>query len=81
MCKVKAADTVRSENFRGIQRLARRIGDQLVAGIVLYAGSQPLPFGDLLRAWSISTLWALGPDAGGKWEHEAHEMVIGEMLY
>jgi uncharacterized protein len=56
-CEVKAAETVRSEDFRGIQRLARRIGDQLVAGIVLYAGGQPLPFGDRLRAWPISTLW------------------------
>ena len=64
-CEVKAAETVRSEDFRGIQRLARRIGDQLVAGIVLYAGGQPLPFGDRLRAWPISTLWTLDPDAGG----------------
>jgi predicted AAA+ superfamily ATPase len=65
-CEVKAAETVRSEDFRSIQRLARRIGDQLVAGIVLYAGGQPLPFGDRLRAWPISTLWTLHPDAGGE---------------
>jgi uncharacterized protein len=65
-CEVKAAETVRSEDFRGIQRLARRLGDQLVAGIVLYAGGQPLPFGDRLRAWPISALWTLAPDAGGR---------------
>jgi uncharacterized protein len=64
-CEVKAAETVRSEDFHGIQRLSRRIGDQLVAGIVLYAGGQPLPFGDRLRAWPISTLWTLDPDASG----------------
>jgi hypothetical protein len=58
-CEVKAAETVRSEDFRGIQRLARRLGDQFVAGIVLYAGGQPLPFGDRLRAWPISALWTL----------------------
>src|SRR5215469_7240401 len=58
-CEVKAAETVRSEDFRGIQRLARRVGDQLVAGIVLYAGGSPLPFGERLRAWPISTLWTL----------------------
>jgi uncharacterized protein len=63
-CEVKAAETVRSEDFRGIQRLTRRLGDQLVAGVVLYAGGQPLPFGDRLRAWPISALWALNPDAG-----------------
>jgi uncharacterized protein len=61
-CEVKAAETVRSEDFRGIQRLARRVGDQLVAGIVLYAGGSPLPFGERLRAWPISTLWTLAPN-------------------
>ena len=65
-CEVKAAETVRSEDFRGIQRLARRLGDQFTAGIVLYAGGQPLPFGDRLRAWPISALWNLHPGAGEK---------------
>lgn len=60
-CEVKAAETVRSEDFRGIERLARQLGDQLVAGIVLYAGQTPLPFGDRLRAWPMSTLWTLSP--------------------
>jgi predicted AAA+ superfamily ATPase len=55
--EVKAAETVRTEDFRGIQRLARRLGDQLIAGIVLYAGEQSLPFGDRLRAFPISALW------------------------
>ncbi|MDA8318603.1 MAG: ATP-binding protein [Actinomycetota bacterium] len=62
-CEVKAAETVRSEDFRGIERLARQLGDQLTAGIVLYAGQTPLPFGDRLRAWPISALWTLAPDA------------------
>ena len=65
-CEVKAAETVRSDDFRGIQRLARRLGDQLTAGIVLYAGGQALPFGDRLRAWPISALWTLGPDAAAR---------------
>jgi uncharacterized protein len=64
-CEVKAAETVRSDDFRGIQRLARRLGDQLTAGIVLYAGGQALPFGERLRAWPISALWTLRPDAAG----------------
>lgn len=57
--EVKAAETVRAEDFRGINHLARRYGDRLTAGIVLYAGTQPLPFGERLRAWPISTLWML----------------------
>jgi hypothetical protein len=60
-CEVKAAETVRSEDFRGIQRLRRQVGDQLIAGIVLYAGQSPLSFGDRLRAWPISTLWTQAP--------------------
>jgi uncharacterized protein len=65
-CEVKAAETVRSDDFRGIQRLARRLGDQLTAGIVRYAGGHALPFGERLRAWPISALWTLGPDAAAR---------------
>ena len=55
--EVKAAETVRSDDFRGIRHLAARLGDRLLAGIVLYAGTQPLPFGNRLRALPISTIW------------------------
>jgi predicted AAA+ superfamily ATPase len=62
-CEVKTAENVRSEDFRGLERLARRLGDQLLAGIVLYAGRQPLAFGERLRAWPISTLWTVAPSS------------------
>lgn len=55
--EVKAASTVRTEDFRGIRHLAERLGDDLVVGIVLYAGAQTLPFGNRLRAIPISALW------------------------
>jgi predicted AAA+ superfamily ATPase len=55
--EIKAAETVRREDFRGIERLARRVGDDLIAGVVLYAGGQPLSFGDRLRAFPIASLW------------------------
>lgn len=58
--EVKAAETVRSEDFRGIRRIQRRVGDQMVAGVVLYAGAQALPFGERLRALPISALWTVG---------------------
>jgi uncharacterized protein len=57
--EVKAAETVRADDFRGINHLARRHDGRLVAGIVLYAGRQPLPFGDRLRAWPMDALWRL----------------------
>ncbi len=55
--EVKAASTVRSEDFRGIRHLAERVGDDLLAGIVLYTGTESLSFGDRLRAIPVSALW------------------------
>lgn len=59
--EVKAAETVRSEDFRGIRHLQRRLGDRLTGGLVLYAGRQALPFGERLRAVPISALWTASP--------------------
>ncbi|MFZ0159514.1 MAG: DUF4143 domain-containing protein [Kineosporiaceae bacterium] len=58
--EVKAASTVRSEDFRGLRHLAARLGDDLAIGIVLYTGERTLPFGPRLRAMPISALWELG---------------------
>jgi predicted AAA+ superfamily ATPase len=55
--EVKAAPTVGSDDFRGLRRLADRLGDDFVAGIVLYTGTATLPFGDRLRAMPVSALW------------------------
>jgi uncharacterized protein len=59
--EVKAAETVRAEDFRGLRHLAGRIGDRFRAGIVLYAGEQQLSFGDRLTALPISALWTTAP--------------------
>lgn len=61
--EVKAAATVRSEDFRGLNHLAQRLGGDLIAGFVLYTGSQTLPFGPRFRAMPISALWAIAPEA------------------
>jgi predicted AAA+ superfamily ATPase len=55
--EVKAASTVRGDDFNGIRHLERRIGDDLVAGYVLYTGKDTLPFGPKLRAVPVSALW------------------------
>lgn len=57
--EVKAAETVRREDFRGIRQVQRRLGEQLLAGIVLYAGSHPLSFGERLRALPLDALWTV----------------------
>lgn len=55
--EVKAATTVGPDDFRGLRRLADRLGDDFVTGIVLYTGTSTLPFGDRLRAMPVSALW------------------------
>lgn len=57
--EVKAASTVRSEDFSGLRRLAERLGDEFLVGIVLYTGNTTLPFGPNLRAMPVSALWQL----------------------
>jgi hypothetical protein len=61
--EVKAASTVRPEDFRGLRHLRDRLGDDLLVGLVLYTGHQTLPFGDRLRAMPISALWEVPPPA------------------
>ena len=55
--EVKASSTVRSEDFRGLRHLADRLGTDFVVGIVLYTGTETLPFGDGMRAMPLSALW------------------------
>lgn len=55
--EVKAASTVGPDDFRGLRRLGDRLGDDFIAGIVLYTGTSTLPFGDRLRAMPASALW------------------------
>jgi len=58
---VKAADTARAEDFRGLRHLARRLGDRFRAGFVLYTGGQSLPFGDRMQALPMAALWTSEP--------------------
>jgi uncharacterized protein len=55
--EVKAASTVGPDDFRGLRHLEQRLGEDFVAGLVLYTGQQTLPFGPRLRAMPVSALW------------------------
>ena len=57
--EVKASATVRAEDFRGLRHLAERLGSDFRVGVVLYTGTQTLPFGPRLRAVPLSALWEL----------------------
>lgn len=61
--EVKAAETIRAEDFRGLRHLANRLGGRFRAGIVLYAGEQQLSFGDRLTALPMAALWTLDRSA------------------
>jgi predicted AAA+ superfamily ATPase len=61
--EVKAAETVRADDFRGLKRLQRRLGPRFRAGFVLYCGAESLSFGDGLTCLPISALWTSGQRA------------------
>lgn len=58
--EVKAGATVRARDFRGLTHIRERVGSRFVAGVVLYAGEQTLPFGKGLWAVPISAMWTHG---------------------
>ena len=55
--EVKASASVASSDFSGLRALAEAVGDRFVRGIVLYTGSQVVPFGERLHAVPVSLLW------------------------
>lgn len=55
--EVKAAETVRGDDFRGLRHVQRRLGEKFRAGFVLYCGTESLSFGDGLTALPTSALW------------------------
>ncbi|WP_322768260.1 ATP-binding protein [Frankia sp. Cr1] len=58
--EVKAAETVRAEDFRGLKLLQRRLGARFHAGFVFYCGAESLSFGAGLVCLPISALWETG---------------------
>jgi predicted AAA+ superfamily ATPase len=64
--EVNAASTVGPDDFHGLRRLADRLGDDFIAGVVLYTGTSTLPFGDKLRAMPVSALWQV-PAPAADW--------------
>nr|WP_061296544.1 DUF4143 domain-containing protein [Herbidospora cretacea] len=55
--EVKAASTVRPDDFAGLRHLAVRVGSDFVAGIVLHTGTQTFSFGDGMLAVPVGALW------------------------
>lgn len=55
--EVKAASTVRPEDFKGLRHLAERVGPGFVAGLVLHTGTDTFSSGDRMLAVPVSALW------------------------
>jgi uncharacterized protein len=55
--EVKAANTVRAEDFAGLRHLAAHVGERFRQGVVLYTGPAAMPFGDRMTAVPIEALW------------------------
>ncbi|WP_434438982.1 ATP-binding protein [Lentzea sp. E54] len=55
--EVKAAETVRAEDFRGLRLLQRKLGERFHAGFVLYSGEFSGSFGNGMTCLPISALW------------------------
>ena len=55
--EIKAAASVRKEDFLNIERFAESVGNRFHRGVVVYAGSDAVPFGNNLYAVPVSHLW------------------------
>ena len=55
--EVKASATVSAKDFKGLRVLAEAVGKRFVRGVVLYTGTEVIPFGPQLRAVPLSVLW------------------------
>jgi len=56
--EAKASASLSRRDFRGLEALRDERGDSFVAGVVIHAGEQTLPFGDRLWALPVSALWS-----------------------
>ena len=56
--EVKAAATVGSNDVRGLQALADAVGTNWTRGVVLYSGTEVIPFAANLHAVPLSRLWS-----------------------
>jgi predicted AAA+ superfamily ATPase len=56
--EIKASETVTPSDFKGLRYLQEKYKKRFLKGIVLYTGSEMVPFGKNLFAWPISALWS-----------------------
>jgi hypothetical protein len=55
--EIKASSSVKGHDFKGLHALAEATGRLFHRGIVLYTGSEIVPFGSELFALPVNALW------------------------
>jgi hypothetical protein len=55
--EVKAAATVKSDDLRGLKKIAGAAGEKFKLGVLLYDGEEVLPLGGNIWAAPLSSLW------------------------
>ena len=55
--EVKASSTVKADDLKGLRLLADSVGKKFIRGVILYCGSEYVPFGAKLAAIPMNELW------------------------
>ena len=55
--EIKASATLRGNDVKGLQAMAQAAGSRWVRGVVLYSGTEIIPFGANLHGLPLSRLW------------------------
>lgn len=55
--EIKSGEKFDTHDFKGLKYLQEKVGDAFVKGIILYAGTEVIPYGRSLIALPISSLW------------------------
>ncbi len=58
--EIKSSATISAGDFKGLRALADAVGDRLHRGVLLYTGTETLPFGKRMHALPVSALWRIG---------------------
>jgi predicted AAA+ superfamily ATPase len=61
--EIKASSTLGSSDVRGLESLAKAVGKRWIRGVVLYTGTEIVPFAPNLHGLPLPLLWAGRKDA------------------
>ena len=66
--EIKSGEKFDTHDFKGLKYLQEKVGDEFVKGIILYAGTEVIPYGRSLIALPITFIMA-------KYEHRYYSRI------